>query len=956
MAQKTGKVTERTFYPAILRILSEKGCTGVSEVQYNSEPDIEFSFKDTHWILSVKIGESPQTIRDAVVQYNRHKQDSGIRNGMLLFLNESVRHTHAGEAAVRNALLNQPVSCLVDAGPVQQDYGNISFPELFDKVLDEILRLLYAGQSSHWPVSRVVSVLKSQIEEVMGVLSLREIDIMEIVTNKELLSDLGDLEEGKADEVARFLAAYIIMSQILFLRFFVSANPDLLIDTTDISRFKIKNAFKKILEINYKPIYEIDVLDSVSDKFIQDIFYLIWGLQVEKIRYEIPGRLFHALMPFEIRKMMAAFYTRPTAAELLAKLSIDSSEVKVFDPACGSGTILTAAYKAKKNKFEAEGKTGNPHKRFCEEELFGADIMPFGVHLTAANLAVMDVKETIERTQIIGCDSLDLQQGIVHIDGSLQLPLFRKAHTAKKSSGEEYEIDLEPVDVVLMNPPFTKVERGIKALVNMNRYIDLVGGEVGLWGHFIQLAQSFLLEDGKFGAVLPINILRGRESAKVRDFIFREWEPIYIIKPTLNYAFSEWAEYRDIILIARKTKPTREAKIKFCLVKTDLNSLDVQEIEALSEDIRNLDHKRSDEIDIDTHSINEVLTRPQNMMWFIGVGNFEWRDRLLDFVSPFLKELGYISKDKTKTGFRPGKNVTKFLFLTRGDVESRIEKAFLRFTSKDEKAREITTRSKLGVTYLIEKASLTASLRTPVGINTMDISGKHDYIAHKKYRELSRVFKAAGIKKGTEEIKWDKLENQLARVHAHTVITRRINPFSPDTVFPAFYSEAGICPSDQVNVLLEDDKKKAKAVCAVLNSVVFLAQFFMSKEETTGRWIDLRLYDLEDFAFYPKTDQIKALNQVFDRYKDIEFPSLHEQFDSGFSDRYKELCERIKSEETKPTLWSAFDEPIKPFSARLNYDLEICSALSVKKKKKELIAIYEVLANEMMIIKRLTSD
>lgn len=33
-------VTERTLYPALLKVISEKGGSGVTEVQYNSVPDI----------------------------------------------------------------------------------------------------------------------------------------------------------------------------------------------------------------------------------------------------------------------------------------------------------------------------------------------------------------------------------------------------------------------------------------------------------------------------------------------------------------------------------------------------------------------------------------------------------------------------------------------------------------------------------------------------------------------------------------------------------------------------------------------------------------------------------------------------------------------------------------------------------------------------------------------------
>lgn len=249
--------------------------------------------------------------------------------------------------------------------------------------------------------------------------------------------------------------------------------------------------------------------------------------------------------------MLAAFYTRPQAAELLAHLTITEASDTVFDPACGSATILIAAYR---QKHELAGPCSRDHRRFCEHEIFGADIMPFAVHLATANLAAMEPGTIITRTQIIHGDSLKFSRGH-HYRSGLQpgmpglLPAARVGYMAK---GEEYEVDLEPTDVVLMNPPFTKVERGIAQYVDMQRFSGVVGGEVGLWGHFLRLADDFLKTDGMFGGVIPISIMRGRESEKVREFLFRQWTPLYLIKATGNYGFSEWAEYPDILVIARK--------------------------------------------------------------------------------------------------------------------------------------------------------------------------------------------------------------------------------------------------------------------------------------------------------------------------------------------------------------------------------------------------------------------
>jgi hypothetical protein len=154
-----------------------------------------------------------------------------------------------------------------------------------------------------------------------------------------------------------------------------------------------------------------------------------------------------------------------------------------INPACGSGTILVSAYKRKRDLYEQEGFIGNPHKRFCEHEIFGSDIMPFAVHLTTANLATMDTSSTIDRTQIIRGDSLKLSEGYMYKTGA-QLTLFPTARKGYSIKGEDSEIDLEKVNVVLMNPPFTKIERGIREYIDMNRF-HLASRSMGIdpaWG------------------------------------------------------------------------------------------------------------------------------------------------------------------------------------------------------------------------------------------------------------------------------------------------------------------------------------------------------------------------------------------------------------------------------------------------------------------------------------------
>jgi N-6 DNA Methylase len=945
-------VTERTFYPPLLKVISEKGGSGVQEVSYNSFPDIIFNLIDRQWILSVKIGESLGLLKDAFLQYLRHKQESGIEQGLLLILPESVRRVRANEQALFDAVLSTSVSVIVDAGDVKEEYRDRPFPAVLDRIRDEIYPLIERRSSRYYPLYLVVDLLKAQVTEVMRAVKLEEKQILNIITDKNLLTDLAHLNQGDLQGVTRFLAAYIVLSQILFLRLFRTSHPNIVPEPKKIDRSHLRKAFRKVLDINYRDIFELEVLDAVDDKYIRDTFDLIWGLEIERVRYELPGRIFHALMPPEIRKLLAAFYTRPQAAELLARLVIEQSGDEVFDPACGSGTILVSAYRRKLELFKAEHKGGNPHKRFCENEILGADIMPFSVHLTAANLSAMAVEETLDHTQIAHGDSIRLVPG--KASAGLQMGMFPIVGKGRRRSGDQHPFLLKKVDAVLMNPPFTKVERGIQKFVDMEKFRPLAGGEVGLWGHFVFLAAEFLKEHGTYGAVIPVNLLRGRESANVRDFLFREWTVKYVLKPTRNYAFSEWAEYRDIIVVAENQAPPTEHKVKFCLIKEDLRDLTDETIAAIATSIKTKHHLRTEAVDIDSYPLAEILARKANMMWFCGVSDLRHRETLVSFIERFRDILAHVPTSYLREGYRPvPKGVSKFMFFTRAVTAARTEEAFLSFGK--EKASQFRARTHSGTDYDIDRDEVVPTVRTLIGYNTIDITGLHDYIAKDSYGELTRVQRACGFAGKLPAGFWNNVRRELDAVKTSIVMARRINPYAPSTNLIAFLSDEALSPSNQANVIRENDLNVARAIVCALNSSIFLSQFFLLKEESTGRYIDIRFYDVAEMLLKPDTVATSRLQAVYEQFRRVEFPSLREQMDANFEDRYKEFWEAQKPHAQR-RLFSVGDKDIQPAKVRVDFDLAVCQAVGVDVPEEVLRSVYSVIVKEMIITRHLTKD
>jgi hypothetical protein len=238
----------------------------------------------------------------------------------------------------------------------------------------------------------------------------------------------------------------------------------------------------------------------------------------------------------------------------------------------------------------------------------------------------------------------------------------------------------------------------------------------------------------------------------------------------------------------------------------------------------------------------------------------------------------------------------------------------------------------------------------------MDISREYDFIAFEPYSEYRRVKIACGYSQKVPASFWDKAQQELDSVSTNIVVVHRINPFSPNQHLTAFYSETPLATSNMQNVILEEDREVAKAVCVLLNSIFFFSQFFLLKEESTGRYINIRFYDLHEMALFPDRAAIPMVNDVFSKYRNAEFPALCDQFDIHFHERYKEFWEDYDSEFPQGRLWSRLSTPIEPSEIRLRFDLDVCKAVGVDVTEEELIALYDSFVQEMIITRRLKRD
>jgi hypothetical protein len=955
------RITEPTLYPYIKEVFEEHDAEALTTIKIVTLPDFIVNWLGERWLISIKIGDIKKSefLKKTFIQYINEMKDFNVKYGMIIFYPEEIREIEPTDDTVRNTIRRKEAYFIV-LDP------QMELRKPLPDALSEIENALRRKIPTSLNLETVTTLLRAQIEDLMKGIAPSENYILKVIVDPKLFFGINPVEmnEKKKREillkVSSFLSAYIFLSQTLFFRLYCEKRPTFLadVDLYRVTRSKARELFNKIKQINYGPIFDIDVLKFVPENLIRDTFKLMFNLRLENIRYELPGRLFHELMPKDIRKLLAAFYTRPTAAYLLAQLTIDDANATVFDPACGSGTILTMAYRRKLELWRNERRLENPHKIFCEQQIYGCDIMPFAVHLTNANLVAMDPLTAIDLTQIALEDSLKLAPSISVQPGFITLVNFLPMETkveanAFRRTGEITKIFLKPVDVILMNPPFTKVERGVKQYIKTDKFEQTAGKEIGLWGHFIILADVFLKDDGVFGSVLPINLLRGRESEKVREIIFRRWLPLYIIKASRNYGFSEYAEYRDILVIAKKAKKKpNEHRVKFCIIKKDLNELTDDDIKRIAEQIKRVEKLRDKILDIDSYSLHYVAVHFKNMMPLICGPSLDYRESLCRITEEAEKLFCPFPINYFAEGYGPRpKGSSSFMFITRPG-EGRIKEAFL--ILDEEREDYIIAKTPTAIQkFMFSRKYFLPSLRTPVGLSKIDVTDAYDYVAKEPYENIDKVKELSSFKEYLPEDYWmNYITKEFDRSKSRIMIARRINPYSPDQKLIAFSSQKELVVSDLFHAIKELNKERAKAIVVLLNSIFFLAYFFTRKEETTGRYIDIRQHDLYEMRLSPNAEQIKHLAEIYEKYKNEEFPSLREQLDTCFDSRYKWFWkkEREKQDILLPL------PTIKPTQLRLEFDMDIINAVGAKLSKDDILKAYEAIVWDMIVTRGLRKD
>ena len=408
-------------------------------------------------------------------------------------------------------------------------------------------------------------------------------------------------------------------------------SPSQMIGAGTVTQGQVLKEWARILNINYWPIFGISVelLQSVSDpaaakQILDELFDTADAVAGVPGSQGLVGRIFGELIGD--RKFLATFYTLPASAALLAEMATDRLRVQdwgnrdevaalqVADMACGTGALLTAAYsRISERHMLAGGKPTEIHRQLIEESMIGCDIMPSAVHLTAARLSGEhpDVDYTCTRTWVMkyglvpdaGGGKPVVKLGTLDLLHTEEEPaLFGDGSIVTAARGEAPHttaaIDEGSLDLVIMNPPFTrptnhegghgdipnpafaamgtdaatqkKMAAALKRLTNRIEPPRAGDGNAGLASNFVDLAHAKLKPGGVLALVLPAVAVSGDSWEQFRIMLSERYEDITITtisstsipedQPTrlskTARAFSADTGMGEALVVARKLDPS----------------------------------------------------------------------------------------------------------------------------------------------------------------------------------------------------------------------------------------------------------------------------------------------------------------------------------------------------------------------------------------------------------------
>ncbi len=361
-------------------------------------------------------------------------------------------------------------------------------------------------------------------------------------------------------------------------------------------------AWEAILAVDYRPVFStarealaalpanVDAghLIQALAKVVEQVARLVSGM-----RHDLLGRIFHRVL--DTARYDGSFYTSTAAATLLANLAIRAddrdwsdadavSEMRICDPACGTGTLLMAAARRIHDLREHAGKGDLEDETLLaeslvEDVLWGYDINISATHMAASALGMLSPKTQARDFNIVET-TLGVRDGSVYL-GSIAL-LQRMPRLFGEGSARQIEENIgmpdkipDPMDLVIMNPPFTRdslrhdqfstaeertIKQAEKRLLDGQPYRRAARLHSS-GGMFTVLAERMLKSDkGTISLILPTVVPTAPGNLEMRTFLASQFhiETVISSHDPERIFMSENTKIGEVLIVGRRWSSEEE--------------------------------------------------------------------------------------------------------------------------------------------------------------------------------------------------------------------------------------------------------------------------------------------------------------------------------------------------------------------------------------------------------------
>jgi len=358
-------------------------------------------------------------------------------------------------------------------------------------------------------------------------------------------------------------------------------------DLSQLNVNQLLDGLKRLRKINY-----VEIIDSAItawsdlpshpqlDQLLRALYTQVKnGISIiRRGGWDVLAFIYQRLLSETYRKAYATFYTKLPAAYLLANLAIGSEKDKVIDPACGTGSLLVSAFFVKKKAALRPGRVRDLFTKKNKEpvldhvnksllgDIYGLDALETAVSLSSGALTLASLAVPRSPLKLLNAPVGPQRSGSLDL---LRMATIKSPHygmTLKTKADKQHEKVGNLLDVVVMNPPFTRSDRiptliGDRARQDLNR-LNLTFGKTkttnlfvaGLAKPFLILADRLCKNKGSIAAVLPNSVLSRKSWMDIRKGIVDSYNIEHVV---ISYApgtpnFSSDTQFREILLVLRK--------------------------------------------------------------------------------------------------------------------------------------------------------------------------------------------------------------------------------------------------------------------------------------------------------------------------------------------------------------------------------------------------------------------